>query len=222
MMDRIKLLVTILDRGRGSRAVELYAAAGIRHHCALPGLGTANSDLLDYLGLGETGKDVILTLLPEGQIPPLFQAAREVLQLSRPGNGILFVMPLSAISRSAAQYLNQGLQAPKQKEAPMEQGKHRLIVVMTDHGCTDTVMAAAKAAGARGGTLLHGRRMSCDESGGEGRVRPERELVAILVPRDLQGPVMESINRAAGAATECHGVLFSLPVDEAAGLPGLR
>ena len=62
--SRIKLMVTILDRGRGARAVELFAGAGIRQHYATPGRGTANSDILDYLGLGETEKDVLLTLLP--------------------------------------------------------------------------------------------------------------------------------------------------------------
>ena len=60
--SRIKLMVTILDRGRGARAVELFAGAGIRQHYATPGRGTANSDILDYLGLGETEKDVLLTL----------------------------------------------------------------------------------------------------------------------------------------------------------------
>ena len=44
--------------------------------------------------------------------------------------------------------------------------------------------------------------------------------MAILAPKELQRPILEAVNRAAGLATECHGVLFSLPVDEVEGLPG--
>ena len=58
-MERIKLMVTIVDREKTARAAEMFSAAGAGAdamlHYASPGLGTANSDLLDYLGLGETG-----------------------------------------------------------------------------------------------------------------------------------------------------------------------
>lgn len=57
----IKLMVTIVDRGRSSKAVDLFKAAGLPFHYACLGHGTANSDILDYLGLGETQKDVLLT-----------------------------------------------------------------------------------------------------------------------------------------------------------------
>ena len=61
----IKLMVTIVDRGRSSKAVDLFKAAGLPFHYACLGHGTANSDILDYLGLGETQKDVLLTAVPE-------------------------------------------------------------------------------------------------------------------------------------------------------------
>ena len=78
---------------------------------------------------------------------------------------------------------------------------------------------AAKAAGARGGTVLHGRRMGeADEKSGESGVWPEKDIVTILVPRELRQPIMEAVNHAAGAATESRGVLFSLPVEHAMGL----
>lgn len=56
-MERIKLMVTIVDREKTARAAEMFSAAGAGAdamlHYASPGLGTANSDLLDYLGLGD-------------------------------------------------------------------------------------------------------------------------------------------------------------------------
>ena len=166
-MERIKLMVTIVDREKTARAAEIYAAAGAVLHYATPGLGTANSDLLDYLGLGETGKSVIFSLVPEGRAIGLLRTAKEALNLSRPGKGILFTMPLSGVGRMVAQTLQTtGIPVPEQEE-PMQKGNGRLIVAVVASGHTDTVMDAAKAAGARGGTILHGRRLDCHQDGGE-------------------------------------------------------
>ena len=221
-MERIKLMVTIVDREKTARAAEIYAAAGAVLHYATPGLGTANSDLLDYLGLGETGKSVIFSLVPEGRAIGLLRTAKEALNLSRPGKGILFTMPLSGVGRMVAQTLQTtGIPVPEQEE-PMQKGNGRLIVAVVTSGHTDTVMDAAKAAGARGGTILHGRRLDCHQDGGERKLQAEKKIVTILAPQELQRPIMEAINRSAGPATECHGVLFSLPVDEVAGLSGFN
>ena len=59
-----KLLVAILDRGRA------LAAAGLCGQCMphtiLPARGTANSELLDYLGLARNAKEILLVLLAPG------------------------------------------------------------------------------------------------------------------------------------------------------------
>ena len=222
---RIRLMVIILDRGKGARAAELFASYGLPLHYGTPGRGTANSELLDYLGLGETEKDVVFSLVPGCTIPVLLQAAGEKLQLATPGKGILFTIPLSAVSGAAARFINTQAHrtGTEQEEHMPEQGKNELIVVVVNSGCTDTVMAAAKLAGARGGTILHGRRVGEEtEKSGDNGVWLEKDIVAILAPRELRLPIMEAVNRAAGAATESHGVLFSMPVEETRGLPRLN
>ena len=222
---RIRVMVIILDRGKGARAAELFASYGLPLHYGTPGRGTANSELLDYLGLGETEKDVVFSLVPGCTIPGLLQAAGEKLQLATPGKGILFTIPLSAVSGAAARFINSQAHrtGTEQEEHMPEQGKNELIVVVVNSGCTDTVMAAAKLAGARGGTILHGRRVGEEtEKSGDNGVWLEKDIVAILAPRELRLPIMEAANRAAGAATESHGILFSMPVEETRGLPRLN
>ena len=222
---RIRLMVIILDRGKGARAAELFASYGLPLHYGTPGRGTANSELLDYLGLGETEKDVVFSLVTGCTIPGLLQAAGEKLQLATPGKGILFTIPLSAVSGAAARFINSQAHrtGTEQEEHMPEQGKNELIVVVVNSGCTDTVMAAAKLAGARGGTILHGRRVGEEtEKSGDNGVWLEKDIVAILAPRELRLPIMEAVNRAAGAATESHGILFSMPVEETRGLPRLN
>ena len=219
---RIRLMVAIMDRGRGWNAVELFSSFGLHLHYAMRGIGTANSELLNYLGFGETEKDVLFTLLPGYTAPKVFEAAKEKLHLAIPGRGILFSIPLSALSNAVAQNVSKEAYHPEtEEEEKMAKSKKDLILVMAAVGSTDTVMDAAKKAGARGGTVLRGHRIRDDkEHPGDGTVHPEKEIIAILVPRELRQPVMEAVNKEAGLSTDCRGVLLSLPVDEVAGLTG--
>ena len=66
--DRIKLLVTIVDRGKGSAAVDIYRSQQLHFDYLCMGLGTANSQILDYFGLSETEKDVVFTLAPAWKV----------------------------------------------------------------------------------------------------------------------------------------------------------
>ena len=53
-------------------------------------------------------------------------------------------------------YLNNGEQQPA-RYTPELNGKYELIVIVANEGRTDQVMNAARAAGATGGTVLHGK-----------------------------------------------------------------
>lgn len=211
--ERIKLLAAILDRGQGAKAVELLTSEGLRLLYGVPGKGTASSEMLDYLGLGETEKELILALLPERLTGPLMRELEGKLQLSKPGKGIIFTMLLSAIGGAVARFVDETAQGwdTEQEETMETRKKNDLILVVADSGGHDGVMAAARRAGATGGTLLHGHRLGEE---GESGLHPEKDIVAILAPRELLKPIMEAVHGEAQA----HGVILSLPVEEVAGL----
>lgn len=227
-LERLKLLVTIVDRDRGRAAVSLYRAENLHFDYLCMGLGTANSVILDYFGLSETEKDVVLTLVPVSRIPDIIRKCGEKLNLSRPGRGILFTIPLSGINGYVPQILCRpeflrGEQDSKKEAAPMDGAvRYDLIVAVVNRGHINTVMDAARAAGARGGTALHARRVGFED--GENvlgfSLQPEKELIAILAPRAQKQDMMGAISRAAGINTEAQGLLFSLPVDDMIGLQG--
>ena len=104
---------------------------------------------------------------------------------------------------------------------PMEQERaYDLVVAVINHGYVDQLMTAAKAVGARGGTVIHARRNNFEEieSVTGFSIQPEKEIVAILIPRKERLAVMKAINQAAGLSTEAKGIVFSLPVEEMSGL----
>ena len=95
-----------------------------------------------------------------------------------------------------------------------------LIFTIVNAGYTDLVMEAAKAEGATGGTVINGK-----GTGNEAMekffgitIQPEKDIVLILIPKNLKDAVLKAISRDAGFDTKGQGIAFALPVDEAVGL----
>ena len=58
------LVVSIVPHGSGEMIAAAANAAGAGGGTALLGRGTAASSILQLLGLGDTSKDIVLTLVP--------------------------------------------------------------------------------------------------------------------------------------------------------------
>jgi hypothetical protein len=97
-LEHFKLIITLVDRGKGGKAVDLYRNHHLHFDFACLGAGTASSKILNYFGLDETLKELVWTLAPESRIPRLLGKVRRVLDLDTPGKGILFTIPLTGIS----------------------------------------------------------------------------------------------------------------------------
>lgn len=93
----LKLLVTIVNRGRGRDVVDVCRTFCMSYHIALLGTGTATSEILDYLGLGETEKDVILSTVRTENLDELLEALTKRLKLNKAGNGIAFTVPIKSV-----------------------------------------------------------------------------------------------------------------------------
>ena len=93
--------------------------------------------------------------------------------------------------------------------------ENTLILAVCRRGHTDAVMATAKAHGARGGTVIKGRLSGSEdlEQAYGLDLTPEREVVAIVVPRDKRGPIMDAVNAAHGLRQEAQTILCALPID---------
>ena len=68
-MEHFKLIITIVDRGKGGKAVDLYRKHHLHFDFACLGAGTASSKILNYFGLDETAKELVWTLSPASRRP---------------------------------------------------------------------------------------------------------------------------------------------------------
>ena len=93
----IKLLIAVVDRNQGERAIELLHQGGALYQLACLGRGTANSEILDYLGLGESEKMILLATAGDDEIQRVLQSFREQMHFDKPGSGIAFTVPISSV-----------------------------------------------------------------------------------------------------------------------------
>ncbi|MDX9871651.1 MAG: P-II family nitrogen regulator [Clostridia bacterium] len=218
----IKLLVTIVDRGNGPKIAEIYKQEHLYFHFLCFGLGTASSEILDYLGIGETEKDVVITLTPHGKIPALLALVSEKMKLKKPGHGIAFTLPISGIGNIMSQLLTQEERTNMENEiSKMEAtAKYTLILAIVNRGYDDMVMAAAKEAGATGGTLLDARGMGYEnaEKFLGISIQAEKTILFILCNKADKHAIMQAINQSAGIKTEARGIILSLAVEDVLGL----
>ena len=216
---RLKLAVSILKRGAGNKMAEFYKKNNLHYNFICLGEGTANSEILDYLGLETNEKDIVLTLVPSAKIQGLMKDTAQEFKLNFPGRGIVFTISLASVSARAHRILERDLE--KIKEKPMDsEKKYELILIVLNRGYIDTAMQAAKKAGARGGTILHARRVGFEEveSIFGFAIEPEKEIIAILADTEVRRAVTESVAQATGMKTEAKALLLSLPVDEIIGI----
>lgn len=220
-LARITLLGAFVNRGKEQKIRALCAAQGAFYTLAAPATGTAASEVLQVLGIGEVSRTLTLSLVPAPLVPRLRQEIRDKMFMTQPGQGILFTVPLSGINARSARWLSQGMEGKERSEEPVEQANFQLILALTNRGCSDDVMAAARLAGATGGTLLHARMLADSKEADHFlgvQIQQEKELVAILAKAEYKVPIMQTIADKVGLQTPAETVVLSLPVDSIEGL----
>ena len=94
---RTKLLLGIVNRRDELKLKEVMDDCSVALSYTFDGMGTARSQLLDYLGIGETEKTIVLSVIPETDEERIMRNLRRELSLYLAGRGISFTIPLTVI-----------------------------------------------------------------------------------------------------------------------------
>ena len=102
----------------------------------------------------------------------------------------------------------------------MNDKKFEMIFCVVNAGFSEIVMEAARDAGAKGGTVIHGRGTANKDAEEKFRitVQPDKEIIMIIVPEEIKDDVMNAIYNEAGLNTPSQGIAFSVSVNRAVGL----
>ena len=227
---QLKYVFFIVDWKQAQLVSDIMEEEKVRFHFVGLGKGTANSDILDLLGIGAEDKAVVSCLEQAVMVPILVKEVRKKLNQTSPGAGIAFSIPLSAINDPVllifkqSVYKNEKISATgnsrKKGESMAKEYSHDLIISIINQGYSDDFMNVARSAGATGGTILHARGQAH-----EGivkffgiSVQDEKEIIFILTSREKKVPIMQAVSEAHGLNSKTQGIIFSLPVDDVFGL----
>ena len=242
-LPALRLIFFIVDWNQVNVVSDVFLEEKVRFYFLSKGMGTANSEILDLLGIGAGDKAILICLEQQVMVPVLMKEVRKKLRRSSPGAGITFTVPLSAINDPVLLIFKQSihknekiaaeLEAVLGQKIPENSGlendggsmtnneiTHDLIVAVVNHGFSDELMNTARGAGASGGTVINARGQAH-----EGAVKffgipvqDEKEMIFILTSREKKVPLMKAICEAHGLNSSAQGIIFSMPVDNVMGL----
>ena len=95
-IKKLKLLFTVVDRNKGEFYLDVISQFEVNCQMAVGGLGTANSELIDLLGLN-IHKAVILSIVREDKVEEIMKALEQRFATIKNGKGIAFVVPMSSV-----------------------------------------------------------------------------------------------------------------------------
>ena len=220
-MGNIYLMTTIVDRKIVKRYLELYQENDLQVMFISLGFGTANNEVLDYLGLESTEKAVALSVIEEHTWVSVKKQLEKKLHIDAPGGGIAFITPLSSVGgKKALQFLIENENYQKEEETTLKDTSHELIVVIAEQGYTNLIMDAARGAGAYGGTVIHakGTGKEAAEKFMGVSLALEKEIIYIVTKTEQKNAIMSAIMKEAGLESKAKAITFSLPVTDTAGL----
>lgn len=219
----VELLVSVVDVPQSEKVLRLYRDTHVLVDFVCMAHGTAKTEMLDLLGIGETAKAIVLCLTDQERARLLLDRLGHGLQMRYPGKGIAFTVPINGIGVRWHRLLTQmdveseGAESMSKSERAC--GLDAVVVVM-ERGYTNVAMDAARKAGARGGTVIAARGIAEDEVkrffGIE--IQAEKEIVFLIVRSEERQEVMTALMKAVGMNTRSHGLVLSVPLSSAIGL----
>lgn len=209
------LLSIIVDFGKGSKMLKELRKLGASGGTFFLGKGTVSNHLLDILGFTEIRKEILLVAIEADKEDLFLQGLNDKFHLDKSNHGIAFTMPLKYCL---------GLRNFKTLENPIKDEvkdvEYEAIFTIVDKGLSEEVIEAARAAGARGGTVIYGR-----GSGTRDKeilfnihIEPEKEIILILSPIDKAKDIVSAIQDRLDIDEPGKGIIFALDVNKTLGL----
>ena len=95
-IKKLKLLFTVVNRNKGEFFLDVISQFPVNCQMVASGQGTANSELVELLGL-EPHKAVICSVIREDLVDEILNCLEDKFATVRGGKGVAFAVPLSSV-----------------------------------------------------------------------------------------------------------------------------
>ena len=201
-----KLIISIVPHNSGEIITNAANLAGSRGGTILMGRGTAENSIIQLLGLGDKSKDIVYILVEEEICQNVLDKIKESTQ-NKKNFGIVFTIDINNFLRSGSikNLENENLGVEKMNDS------YEMINVIVNKGYAEDAMAAARKAGAGGGTIINARGTAKE---GDAKffgieIVPEKEMLLILVPKDKKDEIIKAISELPCLNKAGSGILFT-------------
>ncbi len=96
-VKKLKLLITVVNRNKTEFFLDFLSGFEVNFQTSVPAQGTARSETLSMLGLENSDKSVLFSILREDKAAEVLHALEEKFHTVRGGKGIAFTIPLSSV-----------------------------------------------------------------------------------------------------------------------------
>ena len=166
------------------------------------------------LGVGSPEKDILISLTGAVLAGRLLEKIEET-DMRKWGSGIVCSVPVTGLNSTIATIFLHEQDGRTGGNNMDEHKENSLILIAVNQGHTDDVMDTAREAGARGGTIIRARWAGAEDDGQFYGIslQSEKEIIAIVAPREQRNAIMEVVNKKHGLKTEAGAVICSLGID---------
>lgn len=95
--NKLEMLVTVVSRNKGEYYADLIQSFDVNLQVIALANGTADLKTLRYLGLTDTEKSVIFSIIQQDKLPDALGALEEKFKTVKGGKGIAYTIPLTSV-----------------------------------------------------------------------------------------------------------------------------
>lgn len=213
-LPEIHKLVVIVKKDKGSKVLELAKEQGIQSGTVYFGVGTANKNIVDYLGLSEKKKDIIVMISDSLTSTNAINHISKSLEFEKPNRGIAFVEEVVNVWGSSS------CAVENTERSEGVDYMYNAIYTIVERGLGDEVIDAAEDAGSMGGTIIHGRGSGIHERKKvfNMSIEPEKEIILILSQVEATEQIVNSIREKLRIDEPGRGIIYVTNVKETYGI----
>ena len=97
-IKKLKICCIIVNRHQGDYFINAFAEKKVGASFTVYGTGTATKEIYDILGVGETKKDIVLSVVKESDVPEIKEFIENRFNVSKKAKGIAFFMDVDSIA----------------------------------------------------------------------------------------------------------------------------
>ena len=204
-----KLLIGIVPHDSGELITDAAKSAGAGGGTIVMGRGTASNGVLQLLGLGDTSKDIVYIIIKNSIKQAVYDAIIKASE-KKAHFGVMFTLDTPDFIRAGHLTESDVSEKSEGEETMKAENNYQMINVIVNKGYAEDAMAAARKAGAGGGTIIgaRGTAKEGDAAFFGMKIVPEKEMLMILVPAEKKSAIVEAITALPCFAEAGSGIIF--------------